>query len=307
MEKHKIVIAGGSGMIGRRMTELLLGRGYEVWWLSRSGSSHPGVQTAMWDPLIGKIEARSMENAYAVLNLAGEGIADGRWTHDRKQNIIHSRTDSTRLLAQTMEAQPVSPKVFIAASASGFYGNRGDEILTEDSPPGLSSFHSQSVVEIEEVISDLILYDIRTIIPRFGAVLSNDGGALPRLVAPLKYGIAGYMGHGRQWMPWIHIDDVCHFLITAIEDSAFQGIYNVTSPHPVTNKSFITTLRKTYQPYSILVPVPAFALRMVFGEMADTILDSAKVVPERLSRSSFEFRFPEIRKALENLQLQGRI
>lgn len=305
MKKHKVVIAGGSGMIGSRLTKILLEEGYEVWWLSRSGSSQPGVQTAKWDPRKGSIEAGALEGALAVLNLAGEGIADGRWTKDRKRRIIQSRTESTRLLAQTMLALPSAPAAFIGASASGYYGDRGDEVLTENSPPGGKGFHSNSVMQIEAAITEHVPHTIRTVIPRFGVVLSNQGGALPKFTRPLKFGIASYMGRGRQHMPWIHIDDLCRFLLSAIRDESIQGVYNLSAPNPITSRAFATALRKTYNPVSLVFPVPAFALRLVFGEMADTILDSANVVPERLNQSDFEFRYPDIHSSLSHLKRTG--
>ena len=305
MENSKIVIAGGSGMIGTHLTTILLDQGFEVWWLSRSGKSQPGIRTAHWDIDNKKIEPGALDGAHAVLNLAGENIGDGRWTARRKQKIVDSRRDSTRLLGESIANLPDPPTVFIGASASGYYGDRKNEVVTEDSPPGGSGFHSQSVIQIEKAIHDFIPEKIRTVVPRFGVVLSNQGGALPRFITPLKFGLAGYMGNGRQLMSWIHIHDLCRFLIRAIKDPSIQGTYNVTTPGAITNKTFVRALRQAYNPISLLIPVPAWGLRLVLGEMADVVLDSVKIVPERMLQTNFDFHFPDIKSALTHLKTSG--
>mgnify|MGYP001943000288 FL=1 len=305
MENSKIVIAGGSGMIGTHLTTILLDQGFEVWWLSRSGKSQPGVRTALWDIDNKKIEPGALDGAHAVLNLAGENIGDGRWTARRKQKIVDSRRDSTRLLGESIANLPDPPTVFIGASASGYYGDRKNEVVTEDSPPGGSGFHSQSVIQIEKAIHDFIPEEIRTVIPRFGVVLSNKGGALPRFTTPLRYGLASYMGNGKQWMSWIHIHDLCRFLSLALRVSTIQGTYNVVAPGAISNKTFVATLRKVYNPLSLIIPVPAWVLRLVLGEMADVVLDSVKIVPERMLQTNFDFHFPDIKSALTHLKTSG--
>lgn len=305
MENSKIVIAGGSGMIGTHLTTILLDQGFEVWWLSRSGKSQPGIRTAHWDIDNKKIEPGALDGAHAVLNLAGENIGDGRWTARRKQKIVDSRRDSTRLLGESIANLPDPPTVFIGASASGYYGDRKNEVVTEDSPPGGSGFHSQSVIQIEKAIHDFIPEEIRTVIPRFGVVLSNKGGALPRFTTPLRYGLASYMGNGKQWMSWIHIHDLCRFLSLALRVSTIQGTYNVVAPGAISNKTFVATLRKVYNPLSLIIPVPAWVLRLVLGEMADVVLDSVKIVPERMLQTNFDFHFPDIKSALTHLKTSG--
>lgn len=305
MSKAKVLIAGGSGLIGGRLTEFLLEAGYEPWWLSRSGTTRPGVKTAAWDPRAGTIEPGALQDAYAVINLAGEGIADGRWTDERKRRIVESRTGTTELLAQGIQTMPTPPQVFVGASAIGYYGNRGSQLLTEDSPRGDSGFLPDSVAQIEKAITTAVPDTIRRVIPRFGVVLSNQGGALPKFTGPIKLGVAAYMGSGHQYMSWIHIDDLCRFLVMAIRDAHFEGVYNLTAPEAVTGRDLASALRHTYNRYSVVMPVPAFALRTAFGEMADTILDSAKVLPERLINSRFSFQFPDIHSALKDLKESG--
>lgn len=292
-------------MIGTHLTTILLDQGFEVWWLSRSGKSQPGVRTALWDIDNKKIEPGALDGAHAVLNLAGENIGDGRWTARRKQKIVDSRRDSTRLLGESIANLPEPPTVFIGASASGYYGDRKNEVVTEDSPPGGSGFHSQSVIQIEKAIHDFIPEEIRTVIPRFGVVLSNKGGALPRFTTPLRYGLASYMGNGKQWMSWIHIHDLCRFLSLALRVSTIQGTYNFVAPGAISNKTFVATLRKVYNPLSLIIPVPAWVLRLVLGEMADVVLDSVKIVPERMLQTNFDFHFPDIKSALTHLKTSG--
>lgn len=299
---RKVVIAGGSGLIGSRLTDLLLSKGYEVVWLSRTNGKNQDVEIREWDVRGQRLDPDVLEDSYAIINLAGAGIADARWTEKRKQLIIKSRADGTRLLGKTIASLKVPPRVFIGASAIGFYGDRGMEIMTETSPPGSDGFLSNSIQEVEGAIHASIPEGIRTVIPRLGIVQSTKGGALPKLTFPLKFGMATYMGNGKSYVSWVHIDDVCAFLVKSIEDDQYSGVYNITAPNPVTSYEFAQALRKHWSAWSIPFPVPAFMLRILFGEMSHAVLDSTRVLPERLSEAGFDFQFNEIGSALADLK-----
>lgn len=303
--RKKVLIGGGSGMIGKRMTELLVEAGYEVCWLSREPEMGGVVREYKWDVGSGYVEEGALEGCHAVINLAGAGIADKRWTDQRKRLIVDSRTKTTRLLGKAMARSAELPRVFIGASAIGVYGNRPGEFLTEESDAGTEGFLPESVQQIEDAINGGIPGGVRTVIPRLGVVLSTQGGALAQFLGPLKFGVASYMGTGDQVYSWVHIDDVCRFAIEAIEGEGFVGVYNVTAPHAVSSKEFGRILRNVWNKYSLLMPVPAFALRLMLGEMADAVLDSSRVKPERLQADGFDFKFPELEAALSELKSSG--
>lgn len=299
---RKILIAGGSGLIGNRLTERLHVKGYQVTWLSRTPGRDGEVEVYSWDVRRQVMDQKALEDAYAVINLAGAGVADGRWSDARKRLITESRTESTHLLGSAIGKMSVPPKVFIGASAIGYYGDRGNETLTEESGPGREGFLPESVLEIEAAIRSSIPAGIRVVIPRFGVVLSSKGGALAKLLFPLSLGAAVYMGSGRQYFSWVHIDDVCLFLEKALEDETFSGTYNLTAPDPVRWHAFAGALQKAWSSWSIRIPAPAFMLRLIFGEMADTLLDSARVIPARLTDNGFKFQHGELVPALQHIK-----
>jgi uncharacterized protein len=301
----KVLIGGGSGMIGARLTEWLLEADYEVCWMSREPEAGGIVREYKWDVSSGHVEEGALEGCHAVINLAGAGIADKRWTERRKRLIVESRTKTTRLLGKAMGGGSKLPSVFIGASAIGVYGNRPGEVLSEESDPGTRGFLPESVQQIEEAIKSEIPEGVRKVIPRFGMVLSSTGGALAQFLGPLKLGVASYMGSGDQTYSWVHIDDVCRFVIEAMKDESINGVYNVTAPEAVSSKEFGRILRKEWNKYSMLMPAPAFALRLLFGEMADAILDSARVIPARLEAEGFHFKFPKLEEALSDLKSTG--
>lgn len=302
MSVKKVLIAGGSGLVGRRLTEMLRKKGCEVAWLSRSSNRSSEVKVYAWDVFENKIDESALEGVDAVINLTGAGIADSRWTKHRKEIITESRTNATRLLGEHINRMDKAPKVFIGASAIGFYGDRGEEWMSENSEPGKTGFLPESVREIELAIEQDVPDTIRKVVPRFGVILSRRGGALPKLLMPLKFGISSSLGPGTQYMSWVHIDDVCRFLIRAIEDESVIGTFNITAPNPVTHKQMAKALTKDWNAFSLVLPVPAFVLRLLLGEMADTVLDSTRVRPQRLSDIGFEFHYPDIDVALKDLK-----
>lgn len=302
MGMRKILIAGGSGLIGTRLTERLLNKGYQVAWLSRTPGKEGEVEVYSWDVKRQVMDQNALEGTYGVINLAGAGVADGRWSDARKRLITKSRTESTRLLGSAIGQMATPPRVFIGASAIGYYGDRGNEILTEESDPGRQGFLPESVLAIEAAIRSSAPKGVRTVIPRFGVVLSSKGGALAKLLFPLSLGAAVYMGSGRQYFSWVHIDDVCLFLEKALEDESFSGTYNLTAPDPVSWYDFAGALQKAWSSWSLRLPAPAFILRLIFGEMADTLLDSARVIPDRLTKAGFIFQHEELVPALRHIK-----
>ena len=295
----KILIAGGSGLIGRRLSQLLLSAGYEVCWLSRNASGIAPVQVFQWNISEGFIDPTAFENTSIVINLAGAGIADKPWTAERKELIINSRVQANQLLAKYIEQYPI--ELYIASAAIGYYGDRDSTLLTEDSPPGTSGFLVESCLAWENAIKPIMKQAQRTVVLRIGLVLSTKGGALPKLALPTTFFMGNYFGSGQQWYSWIHIDDLCNLFIWSIENPSVKGTYNAVGPSPLTNKGFTKEMMKAFKKGSITFPIPAFLLRMILGEMADTVLSSSKVSAQKVVDEGFTFQYPTLIPALSDL------
>lgn len=294
------LIAGGSGMIGTRLSQLLREKGYEVLHLSRRKRPDAEFETFQWDTDKGDIDREAIERADYVVNLAGAGIADKPWSDRRKKVIIDSRVDTARLLKKGFEQYGKKPAAYLSSAAIGIYGDRGDEVMDENSAHG-DGFLTQSCEAWESAIDEVRQTGIRTVTFRIGIVLSTEDGALPRLMMPLNFFIAPYFGNGRQWYSWVHIDDVCRGFIHALEDETLSGTYNLVSPDPVRNRELMQELIAVRRRPALLMPVPAFALRLVLGEMSHTVLDSTRVSSEKIEQTGFEFAFDNVRPALKDL------
>jgi uncharacterized protein (TIGR01777 family) len=251
----------------------------------------------VWDPVAGQLDAGA-DGADAVVHLAGASIADGRWTPARKRVLQESRIAATRHLVHALGKLQHPPQVFVASSAIGFYGDRGDEELTEDSAPG-NDFLAQLTHDWEAESSRAKDFGARVVTPRFGIVLAKNGGALPRILLPFKLGAGGRIGSGRQWMSWIALRDAVGILIYALETPQLTGPANAVSPQPVRNAEFTKHLGHVlHRP--TLFPTPGFALRLALGEMADTLLlSSQRVLPKKLEQLGYEFQYPHLESALE--------
>lgn len=294
-----IVVSGSRGLIGSALARVLAGEGHIVVRLVRSGGAVPGA-SARWDPQTGAVDPGGLEGCDAVVHLAGESIAGGAWTAERKRKIRDSRVEGTRLLCETLLRLHNPPAALLCASAVGYYGDRGEEVLREESPPG-TGFLAQVCREWEEAAELAARGGIRVVRLRFGMVLSPDGGALARMLPPFRAGLGGRMGSGRQYVSWIALDDVVGAVRHAIRTGSLAGPVNVTAPHPVDNREFTRILGRVLS-RPARVPAPAFALRLAFGEMADELLlASARAEPARLVASGYEFRFPSLDGALRNL------
>lgn len=293
----KVLIAGGSGLIGQRLSQLLVHQGHEPLHLSRSKNPKAAFKTFTWNPQDGQLDKKAIEEADYVINLAGAGIADSRWTKERKKLIIKSRVDSNKVLLDHFQKEQKWPKAYLSGAAIGIYGDRGEEWLSETASPG-QGFLAKSCIAWEKAINEIAATGIRTLIFRIGIVLSKDGGALTKMLLPLKFGLSTYFGNGKQWYSWIHIDDVCKMFIAGIEKEQMHGTYNAVAPNPVTNKTFAKTLAKVTPHFSLVLPAPEPALRLAMGEMADVVLSGSRVSSEKIQQTGFEFAYPALEGAL---------
>jgi uncharacterized protein len=297
---ESVLIAGGTGLVGARLVQQLIQSGYKVMLLSRKKHNHGNIPVYEWDVATGRIDENAILRADHIINLAGEGIVDARWTDERKRQIIESRTQSAALLLATCQKLQHFPKTYIAASAIGYYGDRSNDILDEDSAKG-NGFLTESCVAWENASHAWTEAGIRTVITRIGIVCSTRGGALAETIKPLRFGMGVFFGLGKQYYSWIHIDDLCSILQRALEDDEMQGIYNAVAPNPVSNKEFTRTLARVMKRPYLLLPAPSFALKLVLGELSHVILDSAIVSSAKIEQQGFVFQFPELKSALEDI------
>ncbi|MBK9154155.1 MAG: TIGR01777 family protein [Chloracidobacterium sp.] len=296
----KVLITGATGLIGTALRDSFEEKGYEMLLASRSEPKSESY--VRWDSDTGFADEDlpRLEGLDAVVHLAGESISGGlRWTEEKKRAIRDSRVFGTRTMIEAFAKLSDKPDVFVSGSAIGFYGDRGDEEMTESSPAG-DTFLSEVSKEWEAESRRAEDMGIRTVLLRTGIVLSKDGGALAAMLTPFKLGAGGVVGSGKQWISWVSLDDVVGIINFAIENEKVRGAINAVAPNPVTNEEFTKTLGSVLSRPTIL-PLPEFAVNLVFGEMGDALLlDSTKVLPKRLQDAGYEFKFTELRKALEH-------
>src|SRR6266851_3277215 len=296
----KILLAGSSGLVGTALGSALAKAGHTVCRLIRPQSAAvEGAKEGFavsWNPATGELGGAGV-GADAVVNLAGASIAEGRWTTLRKALLRSSRIDTTRTLVGALAKMNARPSVLVSASAIGIYGDRGDEALTEESKPG-ADFLAGLAREGEAEALKAEALGIRVVLARFGIILAREGGALPKMMLPFKFGAGGKLGSGRQWMSWVTLEDVVGILRFAIENASVRGAINIVSPQPLQNAEFTSVLAKAMHRPS-LFPAPAFALRLALGEVADALLlSSQRVLPHRLQQSSYRFLHPDLGTAL---------
>ena len=300
----QILISGSSGLVGSALIPFLLEKGHKVSRLVR----HPpktGAQEIQWDPDAGTIDLTKLEGIEGVVHLAGDPIAAGRWTPEKKARIRDSRVKGTRILAESLARLQRPPKVMACASAIGYYGNRENEILEETSAPG-TGFLAEVGQQWEKAAEPAAQRGIRVVNLRFGIVLSPRGGALKMMMVPFKMGMGGNLGSGKQVMSWVAIEDVIGAIHHALTTEGIRGPVNVVAPHPVTNGEFTKTLGSVLRRPTFF-PVPALAARLLFGELADeALLASARVEPARLLGSGYSFRYPELEGALRHLLTKSK-
>lgn len=293
----RILITGASGLVGSELQKSLAAKGHEL--LLASRSEPKGANDIQWTVEEGFAEPERLEGIDAVVHLAGESVSGLRWTEEKKKAIRDSRVLGTRSVVEAISKLKDKPKVFVAASAIGFYGERGDEELNESSNAG-EGFLADVAKAWEGEARRAEDAGIRTVLLRTGIVLSKDGGALGTMLLPFKLGVGGVVGSGKQWMSWISLYDHVRVIEYVIENENIRGAVNAVSPHPVTNEEFTKTLGEVlYRP--TILPLPEFAVSMVFGEMGDALLlASTKVMPKRLTDAGFEFKYSQLKPAIEH-------
>ena len=291
-----VLISGATGLIGSALIPELEAGGHTVTRLSRSQT---GPGTIHWDPEAGTIDG-DLEGTEAAVHLAGESIAEGRWTPEKKRRIVDSRVKGTRLLAEKLAALGTPPRVMVSTSAVGYYGDRGDEVLTEESSPG-AGFLGGVCQEWEDAADPARQAGIRVVHPRIGVVLSTEGGALGTTLPIFKLGAGGKIGRGDQWVSWVALDDVVGSIVHALTNDTVEGPVNVGSPNPMTNAGYTKVLGKVLGRPTFL-PIPAQALRLLLGEVADALLlASQRMRPVKLEATGYEFRYPQLEDALRHL------
>jgi uncharacterized protein len=296
----KVLITGGTGLIGKRLTQMLLDKGYEVAFLSRKKTNIPSVQVFEWDINKGYIEEGAVDNVHFLVHLAGSNVAEGRWTEERKKSILESRSGSIRLIARKLAEKQLKPAAFVSASGISYYGqDTGNKRNTEATPAG-NDFLSHVSVEWEKAADEIAALGTRTIKLRTGIVISKDGGAIPKMALPARLGVGAPLGSGKQWISWIHLDDMCRLYIEALENENWQGAYNAVAAPPVTNEELTNAICKVLHRPRWLPNVPAFALKLVFGEMAAVVLGGNYVVNERIeNETGFSYRYGDLESALQ--------
>jgi len=297
-----VLVTGSSGLVGSALGPFLSSNGHQVIRLVRSKTFGREAQR-FWDPEAWTMDAGAVEGLDAVVNLAGENIA-GRWTGAKKAKILNSRVKSTRLLSLSLSRLAWPPKVLVSASASGFYGDRADQLLTEESASG-SMFLSEVCRQWEAATESAAQAGIRVVVLRIGVVLSAWGGALARMLTPFKLGAGGRIGSGRQFWSWIALDDLLGAILHALNTPALHGPVNVVAPHPVTNLEFTKTLGRVLKRPTVF-PMPTFAARLALGQMAEELLlASARIEPAKLLATGYQFQYPELEPTLRHLLGKG--
>ncbi|HXH19918.1 MAG TPA: TIGR01777 family oxidoreductase [Chitinophagales bacterium] len=298
---ENVLITGGTGLIGSHLSKLLLNKGYSVSLLSRSKKNmDSGIRYYYWDIARGELEDNALKTADHIIHLAGASIAGGRWTKKRKEELYSSRIGNSALILQKLKRIGHHVKTFISASAVGYYGDGRDKLLTEDAPCG-KDFLACLCRDWESQAMQMKSRGIRAVALRTGIVLSRQGGVLPELARPMHFGVAVYMGDGKQYLSWIHIDDVCRAYLFALKNKNLEGVYNAVAPQPVTNREMITFIREARQSHALILPAPAFALKLALGEMSHALLTGQRCSSEKLIKAGFEFRYPDLKGALQEI------
>jgi len=300
-----VLITGGTGLIGSHLSAFLRHRGYKVSMLSRDASPSGNFPVHYWDPEKREIDAEAISSADYIIHLAGAGIGDKRWTAGRKQEITDSRVKSGELLYETLKKTKKKPVAFISASGIGYYGAMTSEKIFRETDGPADDFIGQVCYHWEQVASGIGELGIRTVVFRTGIVLSPEGGALSRMLPAIRLGAGSPIGSGRQFVPWIHIDDLCNMYIKALEDNNLSGAYNAAAPFHLTNRELMKTIATVMKKPFFFPNIPAFFMKILFGEMADILLEGSRVSTEKILTAGFCFRYNELKGALENLLNQS--
>jgi len=303
---HTVLITGGTGMVGTSLTQLLLSKGYQVIVLTRQPrvSNVPNLTYAVWDIDKGYIDPSAIHNADTIVHLAGAGVADKRWSKKRKQEIVDSRVLSGALLVKYLTENSHQVKTLVAASAIGWYGPDTAQSLINgfvETDPVDGAYLGATCKSWEESVKPIEALGIRLVTLRIGIVLNKKGGALAEFIKPAQFGMATIFGNGKQMVSWIHHHDLCKMMIHGIETASIKGVYNAVSPDPISNKDLIITITKKLRGFYLPIPVPAFVLKIMLGEMSIEILKSAKVSSKKIQGAGFNFDYPTLHSALNDL------
>jgi len=300
----KVLVTGATGFVGHFILKELQSRGHDIAVLTRNTKTAAirlpvHCEIHAWDPIASPPPEMAFDGVDAVIHLAGENIASGRWSDERKREILQSRTLSTRHLVTALGRQTGGPRVLVSSSAIGYYGDGEDRLLVEDNPAG-EGFLAEVCEDWERETFAARLHGVRAVALRTGVVLGKGGGAMQKMLPPFRMGLGGRLGNGRQWMSWVHATDLARMFVHAIETPSMEGAYNATSPSPVTQQEFTDTLAAVLK-RPARFPVPAFALRMAFGDMADILLASQRVSSQKIERAGFAFSFSGLKEALNEI------
>lgn len=301
-----VLITGGTGMVGTSLTQLLLSKGYQVIILTRKPQTSPipNLTYAVWDIAKGTIDPLAFEKADTIVHLAGAGVADKRWSKKRKQEIVDSRVMSGALLVKYLTAHTHQVKTVVTASAIGWYGPDTAESLMNgftETDPVDGAFLGDTCKQWEDSVKPIETLGIRLVTLRIGIVLNKQGGALAEFIKPAKFGLATIFGTGNQMVSWIHYKDLCKMILFGIETNSIHGVYNAVSPDPTSNKDLIIAITKKLRGFYLPIPVPAFVLNIMLGEMSIEILKSAKVSSNKIQEADFKFDYPTLNSALHEL------
>lgn len=299
MSKH-ILVTGGTGLLGKKLTNVLFEKGYTVSHLSRKQGDDVRVKTYLWDIHKGLIDEHCIDGVDTIIHLAGSGIADGRWTEERKKEIIDSRTKSIELVYKVLKNKSHRVTSVISASGVGYYSDRGDELMHEDDSPA-HDFLGTCCIEWEQAVDEGEKLGLRVVKFRTGVVLDRDGGALPQLALPIKFAAGSPLGNGKQWIPWIHHEDAVDMYLYGIEQADLKGAYNMVAPNPVTNAQLTKAVAKQLNRPLWLPNVPAFAIKLLFGEMSILVLGSTKVSSQKIEEAGFKFKYSVVEEALKEI------
>lgn len=293
-----ILITGGTGLVGTRLAAVLTEAGHRPALLSRTPAPSSPYRTFAWDPAAGTIDPAAVPFADAMVNLAGANVGEGKWTAVRKQELLASRVDGLRLLHCELAQPGHRVHTVISASAIGLYGNTGDALVSEDTPPVGHDLLADLTQAWEEAAAPLAALGLRVVVPRIGVVLSAAGGALPAMAGPVKLGFGAPLGSGRQWVSWIHVDDLCRLFLAMLTDEVWRGPYNAVAPHPVTNAALTSALAEVLHRPLLLPRIPAFVLQLAMGEQSEMVLTGKRVSAAKALAQGFTFQYPELREAL---------
>lgn len=298
-----ILITGGTGFVGKELVKLLLQKGYKVNLLIRhelKGIENRNLKTFKWDIYKGEIDKDCIQGADAIIHLAGEEIAAKRWTEERKQQIIESRTKSIRMIYDLLRKNKNQVNHIVSASAVGYYGDRGIEILVEESLPS-KDFLAETCIAWEEAIDEGEKLGLRIVKLRSGIILGSGGGVLPQMSKPMNFGFGVIPGSGRQWVSWIHFQDALGIYTYALENENLKGVYNMVSPEAVTMEKMLRSMAAAMKRSPLFVHAPEFALKIAMGEMSLMVLESTKVSSEKLKKSGYDFEYPTIKEAMDEI------